>query len=134
MHDLEQFSYCQEKRLTSSHWYNIYNPVISVELTELADCVVGNNDAIEGIQLDLSIQQHRVAEWNESVLMSMSDPLLRSLQRWITDHRYPMRSQCYVSLQAVDTLLLPLARCLGALTNIPIFASFHGECRYHDHY
>lgn len=96
--------------------------------------MVGNNDAIEGIQLDLSIQQHRVAEWNESVLMSMSDALLRSLQRWITDHRYPMRSQCYVSLQAVETLLLPLARCLGALTNIPIFASFHGECRYHDHY
>ena len=39
MHDLEQFSYWQEKRLTSSHWYNIYNPVISVELTELADRV-----------------------------------------------------------------------------------------------
>ena len=96
--------------------------------------MVGNNDAIEGIQLDLSIQQHCVAEWNESVLMSMSDALLRSLQRWITDHRYPMRSQCYVSLQAVETLPLPLTRCLGALTNIRVFASFRGQCRYHEHY
>ena len=74
-HDLEQFSYGQEKRLTSSHWYNIYNPVISVELTELADRVVGN--AVEEIQLDLSIQQQRVPSWNESLLMSMSDALLR---------------------------------------------------------
>ena len=87
MHDLEQFSYWQEKRLTSSHWYNIYNPVISVELTELADRVVGNNDAVEEIQLDLTVQQHRVPAWNESLLMSMSDALL---QRWITDHGYPM--------------------------------------------
>ena len=88
MHDLEQFSYWQEKRLTSSHWYNIYNPVISVELTELADHVVRNNDAVEEIQLDLTVQQHRVPAWNESLLMSMSDALLRSLQRWITDHGY----------------------------------------------
>ena len=55
MHDLEQFSYWQEKRLTSSQWYNIYNPVISVELTELADRVVGNNDPVEEIQLDLTV-------------------------------------------------------------------------------
>ena len=47
MQDLEQFSYWQETRLMSSHWYNIYNPVISVELTELYDRVVGNNDAVE---------------------------------------------------------------------------------------
>ena len=77
MRDLEQFSYWQEKRLTSSQWYNIYNPVISVELTELADRVVGNDDAVEEIQLDLTAQQHRVPAWNESLLMSMSDALLR---------------------------------------------------------
>ena len=113
MQDLEQFSYWQEKRLTSSHWYNIYNPVISVELTELADRVVGNNDAVEEVKLDLSIQQQRVPAWNESVLMSMSDALLRSLERWITGHGYPMRTHCYVSLQAVEPLPLPLTRCLG---------------------
>ena len=124
MHDLEQFSYWQEKRLTRPHWYNIYNPVISAELTELADRVVGNNDTVEEIQLDLSIRQHRVSEWNESVLMSMSDALRRSLQRWITSHGYPMRTQWYVSLQAVEPLPLPLTRCLGVLTNIPLFAFF----------
>ena len=35
-----------------------------------------------------------------------------------------MRTQCYVSLQAVEPLPLPLTRCLGVLTNIPLFAFF----------
>ena len=110
----------------SSHWYNIYNPVISVELTEIADRVVGNNNAVEEIQLDLTVQQHRDPAWNESLLMSMSDALLRSLQQWITSHGYSMRTHCFVSLQAVEPIPLPLTRCLGVLTiiNIPIFAFF----------
>lgn len=124
MQDLEQFSYWQEKRLMSAHWYNLYNPVISVELTELYDRVVGNNDAVEEIELDLTVQQHRVPACIESLLMSMSDALLRALQRWITNHGYPMRSRCYMSLQAVVPLPLPLTRYLGVLTNIPIFAFF----------
>ena len=124
MQDLEQFSYWQEKRLMSSHWYNIYNLVISVELTELYDRVVGNNDALEEIQLDLTVQQQRVPAWNESLLMSMSDALLRSLQRWITNHSYSMKTRCFISLQAVQSIALPLTRCLGVLTNIPIFAFF----------
>ena len=123
MQDLEQFSYWQEKRLMSSHWYSIYNPVISVELTEIADRVVGNNDAVEEIQLDLTVQQHRVPAWNESLLMSMSDALLRALQRWITSHSYSMKTR-FISLQAVEPIPLPLTRCLGVLTNIPIFAFF----------
>ena len=53
---------------------------------------MGNNDAVEEIQLDLTVQHHRVPDWNESLLMSMSDALLRSLQRWITDHGYPTRT------------------------------------------
>ena len=57
MQDLGQFSYWQDKRLTSSHCYDLYNPVISVELTELADRVVANNDSVVEIQLDLCIQQ-----------------------------------------------------------------------------
>ena len=60
MQHLEQVSYWQEKRLMNSHWYNIYNPVISVELTELYDRVVGNNDSVEEIQLDLTVHQHRI--------------------------------------------------------------------------
>ena len=93
-------------------------------MTELADRVVGNDDAVEELQLDLTAQQHRVPAWNESLLMSMSDALLRSLQRWITDHWYPMRTLCYISLQAVERLPLPITRCLGVLTNIPVFTFF----------
>ena len=93
-------------------------------MTEVADRVVANNDSVEEIQLDLSIQQLRVPAWNESLLMSMSDALLRSLQRWIASKGYPMQTQCYVSLQAVEPLPLPLTRCLGVLTNIPLFAFF----------
>ena len=89
MQDLEQFSYWQEKRPMSSHWCNIYNPVISVELTELYDRVVK-------IQLHLTVQRHRVPAWNESLLMSMSDALLRALQRWITSHSYSFIVYCFV--------------------------------------
>ena len=106
--------------MLSYHCFDVYNLVISVDLTELADSVVGNNDSVEEIQLDLRIQQLRVPAWNESLLMSMSDALLRSLQRWITDHGYSMRSRCYVSLQAAELLPLPLTRCLGLLTNVPV--------------
>ena len=123
MQDLEQVSYWQEKRLMSSHWYNIHNPDISVELTELYDRVVGNNDAVEEIQLDLTVRQHRIPAWNESLLMSMSDALLRGLQRWITSHSYS-KKRCFISLQAVESIALPLTRCLRVLTNIPIFAFF----------
>lgn len=115
---LEQFSYRQEKRLASWHWYNTYNPVISVELTELAERVVANNDSVVEIQLDLCIQTTTCS------LLGMSDVLFRALQCWITRHGYPMKSQCYVSLQAVEPLPPPLTRCLGVLTNIPIFAFF----------
>ena len=97
MQDLGQFSYWQDKRLTSSRCYDLYNPVISVELTELADRVVANNDSVVEIQLDLCIQQLRVPGWHESLLMSISDALLRALQRWITRHGYPMKSLCFIA-------------------------------------
>ena len=118
MQDLGQFLYWQDKRLTSSHCHDLYNPDISV---------VANNDSVVEIQLDMCIQQLRVPAWHESLLMSMSDALLRALQRWITRHGYPMKSQCYVSLQAVEPLPLPLTRCLGVLTNIPTLHSFLGR-------
>lgn len=73
--------------------------MITVELTEFADRVVTNNDPVEEIQLGLLIHQNRVPRWNESLLMSMS-------------------------LQAVERIALPLTRCLGVLTNIPVFAFF----------
>ena len=95
--------------------------------------MVGNNDSGEEIQLDLRIQQLRAAAWHESLLMSMSDALLRALQRWITDHGYPVRSRCYISLQAVVPLPLPLTRCLGVLKYSHLcFLSIN--CHYHDHF
>lgn len=124
MHDLEQFSHWQEKGLRSAHWYNICNPVMSVDLTEFYDLVVGNNDAVEEIQLDLTVHQHRFPAWNESLLMSMSAALLRSLQRWITSHGLSMKTRCYVSLQAAEPIARLLTRYLGVVTNIPIFAFF----------
>ena len=134
MQDLEQFSYWREKRLRSAHRYNLYNPVISVELTELYDRVVGNNDAVEEIQLDVAVQQHRVPASDESLLMSLSDALLRALQRWITSHGYSMKTRCFLSLLAVESIALPLTRCLGVLTNILVFRSSHGLCLYHEHF
>ena len=56
--------------------------------------------------------------------MSMSDALLRALERWITSHSYSMKTQCFISLQAVESIALQLTRYLGVLTNIPIFAFF----------
>ena len=112
MQDLEEFSYCNEERLKSFHWYNIYNPVITAELTEFEDRVVANNDAVEEIQLELLIHQHRAPAWNESLLMSTSDGLLRAIQRWITSNEYSMKMQCFISLQAVEPIALPLTRCL----------------------
>ena len=55
MQDLEQLSYWQEKRFKSGHGYHLYNPVLSMELTELTDRVVRNNDAVQEIQLDLTV-------------------------------------------------------------------------------
>ena len=83
-----------------------------------------NNDAVEEIQLDLTVQQHRVPAWKESLLMSMSDALLRALQQSITSQGYSMKTRCFLSLQTVEPITLSLTRCLGVLTNIPIFAFF----------
>ena len=124
MHDLEQLSYWQEKRFNSGYGYNLYNPVLSVELAELADRVVRNNDAVQEIQLELTVHQHRVPEKNENLLMSMSDGLLRAVQHWVTSRRLSMKTRCYLTLQAVEPIALPITKCLGVLTNIPVFAFF----------
>ena len=108
MQDLEQLSYWQEKRFKSGHWYNLYNPVLSVELTEFADRVVRNNDAVQEIQLDLTVHQHRVPENNENLLMSMSDGLLRAVQHWIRKRRLSMKTRCYLTLQKVEPIALPI--------------------------
>ena len=35
-----------------------------------------------------------------------------------------MKTRCFISLQAVEFIALPLTKCFGVLTNIPIFAFF----------
>ena len=35
-----------------------------------------------------------------------------------------MKTRCFISLQAIESIAPPLTRCLGVLTNIPIFAFF----------
>ena len=124
MQDLEQLSYWQEKRFNSGHSYHLYNPVLSVELTELADRVVRHNGAVQEIQLDLTVHQHRIPDKNENLLMSMSDGLLRAVQHWVTRRRLSMKTSCYLTLQAVEPIALPITTCLGVLTRIPVFAFF----------
>ena len=98
--------------------------MISVELTEFADRVVGNNETVQEIQLDLTVHQHRVPENNENLLMSLSDGLLRAVQHWVTSRRLSMKTRCYLTLHAVEPIALPFIKCLGVLTNIPVFAFF----------
>ena len=111
MQDLEQIAYWQEKRFNSKYGYNLYNPVLSVELTEFADRVVRNNVAVqEEFQLELTMHQHRVPEINENLLMSMSDGLLRAVQHWVTSRRFSMKTQCYLTLQTVEPIALPITK------------------------
>ena len=99
--------------------------MISVELTEFADRVVRNNDAMqEEFQMEITVHQHRVPAWNESLLMSISDGLLRAVQHWVTSRRLSMKTRCYLTLHTVEPIALPLTKCLGLLTNIPVFAFF----------
>ena len=122
--DLEQLAYWQEKRFKSEHWYNPYNPVISVNLTELAERVLGENDKQQEIQFELTVQQHRIPEKHENLLMALSDALLRSVQQWVTSRRLSLKSRCYLALHAVEPLALPMTKCLAVLVNIPTFAFF----------
>ena len=46
MQDLEQVSYWQEKRLMGSHWYNIYNPAISVKLRLTVLCETKRDETV----------------------------------------------------------------------------------------
>ena len=124
MQDLEQLSFWQDKRFNSGHSYHLYNPVLSVELTELTDRVVSNNEAVQEIQLELTVHQHRIPDNNENLLMSMSDGLLRAVQQWVTSRRLSMKARCYLTLHAVEPIALPITNCLGVLTNIPVFAFF----------
>ena len=57
MRDLEIFSNWKEKRPTRPHWYNLYNPLIKIDLVERADRFVTCNDKVEEIELEVNVQQ-----------------------------------------------------------------------------
>jgi len=92
-----------------------------VELNEGEKRWIANN---EEVQMDLTVYQHRVPAWNENLLMSLSDALLRGIQRWLTRKNLPMTTRCVLSLKEEEPNPLPLTRCLGAITNTPVFAFF----------
>jgi len=117
----EQLTFWQETRKQSLHWYNVKEPVISVELKEGQKRWMTNN---EEVQLDLIVYQHRVPAWNENLLMSLSDALLRGIQGWTRRKNLPMATRCVLSLQEEEPNPLPLRRCLGIIDNTPVFAFF----------
>ena len=60
----------------------------------------------------------------DTPLGSYTNGLLRAVQRWITNRRLSMKTRCYLTLQTVEPIALPLTKCLGVFTNIPVFAFF----------
>ena len=124
MQDSEQLAYGREKRFKTQHWYNPYNPVISVDLIELSNRVLGKNGRQEEIQLELIVYQQRILEKHENLLMSLSDAFLRAVQQWVIRRKFPLKTRCYLTLHGVESLALPMTKCLAVLTNIPVFAFF----------
>lgn len=124
MQDSEQLAYWQEKRFKTQHWYNPYNPVISVDLIEISNRILGRNGRQEEIQLELNVYQQRIPEKHENLLMALSDAFLRAVQHWVTTRKVPLKTQCYLTLHGVEPLALPMTTCLAVLTNIPVFTFF----------
>lgn len=124
MHNLEIFSNWMENRRTGPHWYNPYNPLIKIDLVETSDKYTADNERVGEIQFNVKVQQLRLPQAHEFLLMGMSDTFLRKLQRLIAENGFPMKSLTWLSLQSVEPLSLPLTNCLGTLTSIPVFAYF----------
>ena len=60
----------------------------------------------------------------DTPLGSYTNSLLGAVQRWITNRRLSMKTRCYLTLETVEPIALPLTKCLGVLTDIPVFAFF----------
>ena len=124
MQDSAQIAYWQEKRFKTGHWYNPYNPVISMDLIELSDRLLGKNGRQEEIQMALVVHQQRIPEKHENLLMALSDAFLRAIQQWAINRKWPLKRRSYLTLHGVEPLALPMTNCLAVLTNIPVFAFF----------
>lgn len=118
--DTEQLTYWQEKRAKSPYWYNSNDPIILVDLSEIAERVIPESQQRE-FQLQVDVYQQRVPGKQENLLMGLSDALLRAIQQWLANRKVPLNSRCCVALHAVEPLTLPMIRCLSVLINIPVF-------------
>ena len=123
LQDTRQLAYWREKRSKSHYWYNISSPIISVELSEIAARLITDNQQHE-FQLQMEVYQQRVPDRHENLLMALSDALLRAIQEWMASRKVPLSSKCCVSLHAVESLALPMMRCLAVLINIPVFTFY----------
>lgn len=128
LQDTKQLTYWQEKRFESPYWYNVSDPIILVELSEIdARLITGTRQ--HEFQLQKDIYQQRQPNKHENVLMALSDALLRAIQRWIRNRQVAFHSKCCVSLHAVEPLALPMLKCQAVLLNIPVFAFYPWSTR-----
>ena len=118
--DTEQIVYWEEKRSKSPYWYNINDPIILVDLSEIAARGIPETRQRE-FQLQIDVYQQRVPGKQENLLMGLSDALLRAIQQWLANRKVPLNSKCCVALHAVEPLTLPMIGCLAVLFHIPVF-------------
>lgn len=120
LQDSEQIAYWKEKRSKSPYQYNSNDPIILVDLSEIAERVIPGKHQSE-FQLQIDVYQQRVPGKEENLLMGLSDALLRAIQQWVESRKVPLNSKCCAALHAVEPLTLPMIRCLAVLINIPVF-------------
>ena len=119
----KELIYWQEKRLRSPHWYNAYDPVMLVDLTEIEARLIAKQHEF---QLQMNVYQQRKPNKHENLLMSLSNAILQAIQQWISYRQVSQASTCHLTLHAVEPLPLPLMKCLAVLLNIPVYA-FHSS-------
>ena len=117
----KELIYWQEKRLQSPYWYSAYDPVILVDLIEIEARLIAKQHEF---QLQMNIYQQRKPNKHENLLMSLSDAILRGIQQWMTNRQVSLDSRCCLTLHAVESLPLPLMKCLAVFLNIPIYAFY----------
>lgn len=113
MHDLEISSNWMENRQTGSHWYNPYNPLIKIDLVETSDKYTADNERVGEIQFNVKVQQLRLPQAHEFLLMGMSDTLLRKLQRLITWFSYEITDMAVSS--KCETVTITIDKLFGQI-------------------
>ena len=117
----QQLAYWQEKRLRSPHWYNTQDPVMLVDLIEIEARLIMKQHEF---QLQMNIYQQRKPNKYENLLMVLSDAILRGIQQWMAYRQVSLDSRCCLTLHAVESLPLPLMKCLAVFLNIPVYVFY----------